>query len=108
MPVNLAGPEVALVEVDVEDRVEGRDVGGHACHERCEQAGDGQAEQSVGQHVTHQQQNRIVVLEIGAGEFRIRDFGHQDAGHHAGDDHQEGDEHLHEGADDRRLLGGRE
>ena len=53
--------DVLLPEVVAEHGVEGRDVGGHAGHERRQQAGDRQPEQAVRQDVAHQVEQRVVV-----------------------------------------------
>ena len=59
--------DVGLPQVVGEDRVERRDVGRHAGHERREQAGDRQAQQAVGQQVAHQVEQRVVVGDALAG-----------------------------------------
>ncbi len=54
--------------------------------------------------------SRIALLYSNSGSpvsLRVGHLGDQDAGDHAGNDHEEGDEHLREGADDRRLAGRR-
>ena len=83
--------DVALPQVVAEDRVERRDVGGHAGHERGEQAGDRDAEQAVGQDVAHQQQQGVVVLDALAGGatgrraagLELADLLDEDGGDHA-------------------------
>ena len=86
---------VPAPDVGGEHRVERRDVGRHARHERRQQTGDRDAEHTVGQQLLHQVGDRVVVLQARVGGADLRD---QDRGDQARDHHQEDDEDLREGA----------
>jgi hypothetical protein len=79
--------DVVLPQVVGDDRVEGRDVGRDAAHERRQQPRHGEREHALGEVGADEQRDRVVVLEVGVAAAEPPD---RDQGDEAGDDRQRG------------------